>query len=507
MRKNVSATAAIIPAAIYLRMSTESQNYSTDHQRAAITQYASVNGMAIVREYADKGKSGLDIKRRAGLRQLISDVQAGDAAFKVIIVYDVSRWGRFQDVDEAAYHEHTCRRAGIAVAYCAETFQDDGSAMGSLLKGIKRVMAAEYSRELSGKVFGAQCRFIAMGYKQGGHAGYGLRRISLAADGTPRRALSYGEAKGTITDRVVLSLGPAHEIAIVRRMYRLYTEERASEPAIARLLNSEGIESEFGRPWTQCMVKSVLTNVKYIGTLVYNRRSGKLSNRREHNDVADWVINDGAIPRLLPQALFKKAQVERARRTRRFAPDELLDLLRDCYKRHGKITAPIIAADILMPDPQLFARAFGSLVTAYRLAGLPNNAVHDFVERKRTLLGMRKALFDDVHAMASRECGSVEIAGSPYTLIINGEITVRVDVVPYRQPVRGSPNWKVPLRDGVNFVVVARHDPATGNLLDFFLLPDSEFAGYPIYIKACNLSQFDSMRHASVSTMRFGATA
>lgn len=248
MAKNFPDPAVTVPAAIYLRVSTESQNYSTDHQRAALTQYASVNGMAIIREYADEGKSGLDIKRRAGLRQLISDVQAGDAVFKVIIVYDVSRWGRFQDVDEAAYHEHTCRRAGIAVVYCAETFQNDGGPMASLLKGIKRVMAAEYSRELSGKVFGAQCRFIGMGYKQGGHAGYGLRRISLAADGTPRRVLAYGEAKGTLTDRVVLGLGPAHEIAVVRRMYRLYTEERASEPAIARLLNEEGVETEFGRP-------------------------------------------------------------------------------------------------------------------------------------------------------------------------------------------------------------------------------------------------------------------
>lgn len=461
----------------------------------------------IVREYADEGKSGLDIKRRAGLRQLINDVQAGDATFKVIIVYDVSRWGRFQDVDEAAYHEHTCRRAGIAVVYCAETFQNDGGPMGSLLKGIKRVMAAEYSRELSGKVFGAQCRFIGMGYKQGGHAGYGLRRISLSADGTPRRALSYGEVKGTITDRVVLGLGPAYEIATVRRMYRLYIEERASEPAIARLLNAEGIESEFGRPWTQSMVKSVLTNVKYIGTLVYNRRSGKLSNRREHNEVGDWIINDGAIPRLLPQALFKKAQAERARRTKRFVPDELLDLLRDCHQRHGKITAPIIAADMLMPDPQLFARAFGSLVTAYRLAGLPENALHDFVERKRALLGLRKTLFNEVRVLASRDGAAVEIATSQFTLIINGDVTVRVDVVPYRRPVRGSPNWKVPLRAGVNFVVAARHDPATGKLLDFFLLPESEFAGYPIYIKACNLSQFDSMRHVSINTMRFGDAA
>ena len=157
---NNNASAMLIDAAIYVRMSTESQNYSTDHQRAKIREYAARSGMRIVREYADEGKSGLDMKGRAGLQRLISDVQAGIADYKVIVVYDVSRWGRFQDVDEAAYHEHTCRRAGIAVVYCQEHFPNDGSPLSSLLKTIKRTMAAEYSRELSQKVFSAQCRFI-----------------------------------------------------------------------------------------------------------------------------------------------------------------------------------------------------------------------------------------------------------------------------------------------------------------------------------------------------------
>jgi DNA invertase Pin-like site-specific DNA recombinase len=504
MTKHTDATVTSTPAAIYLRMSTESQNYSTQHQRAAIAQYARDNAMEIVREYADNGKSGLDIRRRAGLSQLIRDVQTGGTGFNVIIVYDVSRWGRFQDVDEAAYHEHTCRRAGIAVVYCAEAFQNDGSPLSSLLKSMKRTMAAEYSRELSAKIFNAQCRFIGLGYKQGGHAGYGLRRISLAADGTPRRELQYGEGKGTLTDRVVFALGPSHEIATVRRIYRLYIEQRASEPEIARLLNSEGIESEFDRPWTHCMVKSVLTNVKYIGTLAFNRRSGKLSNPREHNVVADWVVNDGAIPRLLSRALFNKAQAERARRTRRYHSAELLDLLRDCHKRHGKVTAPIIAADALLPDPQLFVRTFGSLVTAYGLAGLPKNLLHGFVDTKRALLGLRHALFSEVCALAGLTGALVQVAKSPFTLVIHGEITVRVDVVPLRQPSRGSPNWMVPQRTGADFVIAARHDPRSRTLLDFFLLPAGEFAGRPIYIKLSNLSRFNHTRHASIRSIFFG---
>jgi DNA invertase Pin-like site-specific DNA recombinase len=504
MKKNASGAAAITPAAIYLRMSTESQNYSTQHQRAAIAQYARDNAMEIVREYGDDGKSGLDIRRRAGLTQLISDVQAGGADFKVIIVYDVSRWGRFQDVDEAAYHEHTCRRAGIAVVYCAEAFQNDGSPLASLLKSMKRTMAAEYSRELSAKVFSAQCRFIGMGYKQGGHAGYGLRRISLAADGTPRRELQYGEAKGTLTDRVVFALGPSHEIATVRRIYRLYIQQRASEPEIARLLNTDGIASEFGRPWTNCMIKSVLTNVKYIGKLAFNRRSGKLSSQRERNDPGEWVINDGAIPQLLSKALFKKAQDERARRTKRHSPTELLDLLRDCYKRHGNVTAQLMENDPLMPNPRKYFAAFGSLLAAYQLAGLPSNTRHVRVDARRSLQNLRRELFDEVCALVTQTSASVEIGKTPYTLIINSKMTMRVDVLRFVQPLRGLGNWRVPLGASANFVLAARHDPASGTLLDYFLLPSSEFAGYPIYIKSTTLSQLDIMRHTSIRTMNFG---
>jgi DNA invertase Pin-like site-specific DNA recombinase len=96
---------------------------------------------------------------RRALQQLIKDVEAGIADFQIILVYDVSRWGRFQDADESAYYEYICRRAGIQVAYCAEQFENDGSPVSTIVKGVKRAMAGEYSRELSAKVFEALWSF------------------------------------------------------------------------------------------------------------------------------------------------------------------------------------------------------------------------------------------------------------------------------------------------------------------------------------------------------------
>lgn len=81
---------------------------------------------------------------RDGLQSLMRDVQSKQAQFEAILVYDVSRWGRFQDADEGAYHEHLGSRAGIRVHYCGEQFDNDGSIGSILLKNVKRVMAGEY---------------------------------------------------------------------------------------------------------------------------------------------------------------------------------------------------------------------------------------------------------------------------------------------------------------------------------------------------------------------------
>jgi hypothetical protein len=63
-------------------------------------------GMEIVRTYADERKSGLSLNRRESLKRLIQDVQAGHADFTAIIVFHVTRWGRFQDSDESVYYEY-----------------------------------------------------------------------------------------------------------------------------------------------------------------------------------------------------------------------------------------------------------------------------------------------------------------------------------------------------------------------------------------------------------------
>src|SRR5690349_2057558 len=255
----------LIRAAQYVRMSTEHQKYSTENQAEAIQQYADRRGIYVVRTYADEGKSGLRLDGRDALKRLIEDVQSGSADFSTILVYDVSRWGRFQDADESAYYEYICKRAGLTVQYCAEQFENDGSPVSTIVKGVKRAMAGEYSRELSAKVFAGQCRLIEIGYRQGGPAGYGLRRQLIDQNGIAKAELARGEHKSIQTDRVILVPGPADEMRTVQWMYRAFVGEGRSEQEIAGLLNARGTPTDRGCPWTRGAVHQVLINEKYVG--------------------------------------------------------------------------------------------------------------------------------------------------------------------------------------------------------------------------------------------------
>jgi hypothetical protein len=118
IRKNTSLAkrSKALRAAQYIRMSTDYQRYSPQNQAAAIAAFAQQKNLAIVRTYMDEGRSGLRIKGRPGLIELVDDVRSGHADFDHILVYDVSRWGRFQDIGESAHYEFVCKQNGIKVA-------------------------------------------------------------------------------------------------------------------------------------------------------------------------------------------------------------------------------------------------------------------------------------------------------------------------------------------------------------------------------------------------------
>src|SRR5882757_2757379 len=196
-----SNTGSLMRAAQYLRMSSENQSYSTERQQIAILEYARQHGYQIVATYIDAGKSGLSLKGRDSLRQLLSDALAAPRIFDAILVLDVSRWGRFQNPDQAAHYEFLCRQAGVSVIYCAEPFGEDVAPITTIVKHLKRVMAGEYSRELSVKLARAKRQQAQLGFRQGARIIYGFRRLLVDPARNPKQVLNDGERKALDNDK------------------------------------------------------------------------------------------------------------------------------------------------------------------------------------------------------------------------------------------------------------------------------------------------------------------
>jgi DNA invertase Pin-like site-specific DNA recombinase len=358
-------------------MSTDQQHYSPKLQAEAIRIYAARHGLEIVRTYVDEGETGLHVYGRNGFRQLLNDIQSGSADYDVLVVYDVSRWGRFQDPDESAYYEFICKRAGIQVVYCAEQFDNDGGPLAALLKGLKRAQAAEFSRELSVKVFAGQSHLARMGCRLGGPAGYGLRRLLVDQNGIAKCILGRGEWKNITTDRIVLVPGPSHEIQVVRLIFSMFVHDRKHERRIVEVLNRQNIPYASDRPWDHNVIRRMLKNEKYIGNNVWNRCSFKLQKVRVYNNPDQWVRANGVFEPIVDRALFDQAQqIFRTRtqfssggRPMGLSNEEMLNCLRVLWRKHGYLSRVLIDSAHDLPSSEAFCRRFGNLRRPYGLIG------------------------------------------------------------------------------------------------------------------------------------------
>ena len=490
-----------VRAVQYVRMSTDHQRYSIQNQSAAIAQYAADRDLEIVQTYSDEGKSGLSLDGRSALKQLLDDVQSGRADFSTILVYDVSRWGRFQDSDESAYNEYLCTRAGISVRYCAEQFENDGSLSSAIIKSMKRAMAGEYSRELSVKVFAGQCRLVGLGFHLGGPPGYGLRRLLIDEHGLPKCELKDGQRKNLQTDHVVLIPGPDHEVETVIEIFRLFVNEGFREKKIAATLNKKGVLTHQGRRWLRCHIAKILTSEKYVGTAVFNRTSAKCGRRRTRNDPDQWVRCENAWPAIVPPDLFWAAQSLIAQRRQNYSDQGLIEGLSSILSRTGTLTRSNVKENENSPCAATYRYRFGSILKAYDLAGYTPNR-NFLYHRSRDFFHQTSAsVLADIIFSIEGMGHAVETLKQPRSIIIDGEVTLSVTTLHCPKPQAGDFRWKLRFARKVrpDITVAVRMAPCNRQILDYFILPrvDPGWVGAKVYRKnngfALDQYRFDSL--------------
>jgi DNA invertase Pin-like site-specific DNA recombinase len=292
-------------------------------QEDLLRSYAAQHGYTVTATYCDSA-SGRSVKHRTGFIDLIETVKAG-APFEVILVRDVSRWGRFPNVDEAGYWEFVCLLNHVRVIYVEEAFSD-GSPVGTLMKALERWKAAEYSLERGRLTKRGRAWSVGNGFFNGAPCPYGMKRVLVDRNGRFIQELADGERKAILGQHVKLAPGPPSEIAAVRKMFSLYVEG-FGRCEIATYLRDHGILSRKGFPWTWSNVTSVLRNEAYIGTSRV-RVDGEVVRAR---DAWEGIIDLATWNRAVTQLALDREVAWRYRDGRQHRS---LPVLEHAYERH-----------------------------------------------------------------------------------------------------------------------------------------------------------------------------
>ncbi len=298
-------------AVAYYRHSAEDkQENSIAIQREQVEQFAVENGIEIIGECIDDGVSGLTAHRK-GFQNLLQDwVENDSVQFDYVLVLDVSRFGRFQNPDEAGAYAFRCFMKSKPVIYIKRGFPRPGEElMYSLTDAVERVASGNYSRELSDKVWRGQMKVTQQGYSAGGSAPYGLRRILLDENKQYLQDLLPGQHKVIANQRVTLAPGNKREIQVVQKIFDLFVLKAYSVQEVAWWLNHRHISSPMGRTWHEATIRAILKNHKYTGCTTYNKQSQKLHAAKPTlNPQENWATNPQAFKGIVAKETFAQAQ-------------------------------------------------------------------------------------------------------------------------------------------------------------------------------------------------------
>jgi len=351
--------------AYYRHSAQDRQENSVAIQQEQVRQWARENGVEIIQEFADRGKSGLTAEGRDAFNDMMDNWVKLRDDFDFVLCLDVSRWGRFQDIDLSATYSAECKRHGKQVIYTTLGKPKPNDQLYQVYVQFERFRAAQYSKELSDKVFRGCVKISEQGYWAGGKPPYAFHRLLLDEAREPVQILAPGQRKSIQNQRVTLSRGDELHVAAVQRIFREFTETLRSLKDIAESLNHDNIASPGGGHWDRSKVRRILLNELYVGTLVYNKTTQKLKTPTRHNPESEWIRTADAFEPLVERTIFDSAQQLLAQAALRYTPEFMLEQLRRVLEEHELCRPALVRAAPDVPAPETYAKHFASLDAAF----------------------------------------------------------------------------------------------------------------------------------------------
>ena len=489
-----------LKAAVYIRMSTELQTESPENQEREIKVYADNYNIKIVKKYIDLGVSGITAEGREQFMALIDDVEQGRSDFNIVLYLDESRWGRFANSREADFYRMRLERKNVTCHACDQPFTLNSTVVDRILTLLKDASASDYNHQLSHKVWIGQCHLVEKGYRQGGVAGFGLRRMLLDEFGSHKQELAMGQRKSLQTERVILVPGPGEEQEIIFWIYdQFIAGKRESE--IAKQLNEKGVNNHFGRLWSRGTVREVLTNEKYIGNNLFNRTSGKLKSKAKLNPESEWIRKEDAFYPVVDAGRFYKVQGIYQERNKKITNEELLQGLHDLYSREGRLSALIIDEAKSLPPSSLFRARFGGLVAAYKLIGFTPERDYQYIAVNQYLRALHSTTVEDVINSIENLAGRrIYVDPETHLLELNHNLFISIVICRCFTTPAGTRRWKIRLDSGLHpdITIAVRMDSCNKEIQDYYILPALEFPDMQMKIAECNTGFLDSFRTDSL---------
>ena len=282
----------------YYRVSSDEQaekDISIPAQRKDIRRWVEAQGYGLIKEFVDEGESAYaPANKRPGFMEMISFCKKNRV--QLILVHKLDRFSRNRE--ESILFKSMLRKAGVTVKSISENY-DPETPQGFLYEGMIEVINQFYSMNLATETLKGMKENAERGYHNGGRTPYGYRLETQTENGRPRRRLVPG---------------PDDEVAIIREIFRLASEEGYGARSIASLLNQKGIPAPRSKYWGQETISAILSNPVYIGDLTWRRRKTVGRSQRKVTEPKERVVLEGAVPALIGRETFGKRKAIAAAR-------------------------------------------------------------------------------------------------------------------------------------------------------------------------------------------------
>lgn len=279
--------------AAYCRVSTEKEDQlnSLEAQKQFFTEYTKRTGDVLVRLYADEGISGTKTKNRKEFMRMMADADKG--LFDMVVVKDISRFAR--NTVDLLQNVRKLKSLGIETQFLTANMTSMGNS--EFVLTIFGALAQEESANTSKRVkFG--------------------KKMNAEKGRVPN--IVYGYDK-TIGDYFNLEINK-EEAAVIKQIFKMYTEEGYGALKIANHLNEQGVRTKRGCTWSQNAICRILDNELYTGKVINGKQevTDFLTGKRTEKDETEWMVVERPDLRIIEPEIYEKAKEVRAAKSKSF---------------------------------------------------------------------------------------------------------------------------------------------------------------------------------------------